>query len=1226
MRILVAVLLAAAALWGQTLPPGPVITSVSAFRLNEAPRGPAVTAGLTNIFLQVDGAGFDLGGDIFSPSQVLWISAAGTQVLTPLGVTYTQLVVEIPDDLIASPEVVQIKVRNPESTYTSVGVPFTVNPFPAVRPLPNGTVGVAYGPQNLITGGTGPFTATATNPPLPVQTPVGSAGPPYIGGTPGTAGTFPFTATIMDAWGQGLNNAQYTLTVAPAPAIAPATLPRGTVGVLYSQTVSASGGNTPYTWSVATGTLPPGVNFTNGAFTGTPTTAGTYTVTVRMGEAAGGFATQTFTIAVDNPLLLVTTTLPNGYAGASYTGGQLQATGGLPPYAWSLSGSLPAGLSLNSTAGAITGTPSAAGTSNFTVTVGDSAGRSVSRALSIAVTAFTILTPSPLASAIAGVGYSQTFAATGAPAPYTWAITAGNTPPGLSMSAAGVLSGIPTTPGTYNFTVRASTTTAVAAPVTTTSNFTLVVNPTNLTLSGILPAGWSGEGYSGQLSASGATPPYTFSVISGALPPGLALNSSTGAVSGSPQRAGSFPFTAQVADSSGQSVSLQLTINIQRRVPPLVITTASLPNAVLEAAYGAGIEADGGEPPYTWRIAGLPPGLTAGASGMIAGAPTKIGTYTVTAEVADSGGQTARKSFTLIVEPAPLVITTGSPLPDGEKGQSYSASFAAKGGVLPYVWAASGGSLPPGLALSRAGSLTGTLVAEGVFDFTVQVTDSNQKVATRNFRITVRNEALKITTASPLPKGSVGVPYSAGFAATGGTKPYQWSASGLPAGLSLDGAGNLTGTPTAKGATTFTVQVTDTAGAKDSKAFELTIDPEPLRITTASIADGRVGESYAQSFSAEGGTPPYRWDAVAGWAGPGLSLSSDGALTGAPGEEGKFTVVVQVTDAAQVKATRSFTFNIAAPTLTITTASPLPAGMVGAPYSQGFSAAGNVGAVTWSADAPAGLGMSGATLTGTPTASGTFTFTVRASDAAGRTAQKTFSLTIGLPALPAPSFTGLPDISEPGRQPAFQLGLTGSYPVAITGRLTLTFTPLSGAGDPAVQFSTGGTVIEFTIPAGANLATFPVPNPAIQTGTVAGTITLTATFSAGGQDITPAPPPVRAIRINPAPPVITEVRITRTATGFDVQVTGYATNREVLRGLFRFNASASGGLGTTEQTVTVDSTFNRWYQDAASRPFGSRFTFVQPFTVQGDTAAVASVTVTLSNSVGNSNAMTANVP
>jgi hypothetical protein len=236
-------------------------------------------------------------------------------------------------------------------------------------------------------------------------------------------------------------------------------------------------------------------------------------------------------------------------------------------------------------------------------------------------------------------------------------------------------------------------------------------------------------------------------------------------------------------------------------------------------------------------------------------------------------GRTQRLSGTLI-------ITTASPLPDGEQGQSYSASFAAKGGVSPYVWAASGGSLPPGLSFSSSGALAGTLVAEGVFDFSIQVTDTTRKVATKNFRITVGAQALKITTGSPLPKGNAGASYSAAFAATGGTKPYQRSASGLPAGLTLDGGGNLSGTPTAKGTTTFTVQATDSKGAKDSKAFELTIDAEPLRITTTSIANGMAGETYSQSFAAEGGTPPYRWDAVAGWPGPGLSPSTGGALTG----------------------------------------------------------------------------------------------------------------------------------------------------------------------------------------------------------------------------------------------------------------------------------------------------------------------------------------------------------
>lgn len=1218
-----ALLFLPAALWAQPVPP-PVISSIGVYQSEGPVLPPVVTAGATGVNLEITGTGFS------EVVEVLWTSsnpAIGTQILPLLFVDGTLLGAEIPDALIAAADAVQIRVRNPDSQVSGPAA-FTVNPPPTPLALPNGTVGVPYGPRNLVTGGTPPFTFEAFTPPLPVQAPVAVAGPPYISGTPAAAGDFTFNFILTDAWGIGFSNGiPYRLQIAPAPALAPATLQRGMVGAAYSQSVAggASGGNQPYTWSITGGALPPGVGFAAGTFAGTPTGAGVYSATVRLGEAAGGFATQTFTIVVDEALQITTAALPSGVAGAPYSV-QVQATGGLAPHTWALGGNLPAGLSLNPSTGAITGQPASAGTSSFTLTVTDAAGRSVQRAFSITVTAFVITTASPLPTGTAGVSYSQTFAATGAPAPYSWAVTAGALPPGLALSAAGVLSGTPSTPGTFNFTVRASSTAPTGAPLTASSDFTMAVNPTNLTLTAELPFGWSGEPYSGRLSATGATPPYTFSIVSGALPDGLFLNAATGVISGSAQSPGPFTFTARVADSSGQSVSQAFRITIERRIAPLVITTLSLPNGVVGTPYGAGVSATGGEGAHTWSIGGLPPGLRANSEGEISGTPTAHGTYTVTAQVSDEGGRTARASFTLIIEPAPLVITTGSPLPDGEVGQEYSASFAATGGVLPYSFAVSGGSTPPGLRFS-GGALSGTPAAEGVFDFTIQVMDTTKKVATKLFRLTVRVPALQITTASPLPNGTVGTPYSAGFSATGGTRPYRWTASGLPAGLSLSAAGALNGTPSEKGAHTFTVEVADNTGAKASKAFELTIDPEPLRITTASLANGIAGESYSQSFAAAGGTPPYRWAVAAGWAGPGLSLSGDGTLAGTPSEPGSFTVVVEATDAGGARATRSFTFTIDVPALVITTASPLPAALCGRAYEQGFAVAGAMGEVTWSADAPPGLSMSGGgTMTGTPSSPGSFTFTVRAVDAAGRTAQKSFALTVDLPALPAPSFTGLPDLSDPARQPAFQLGLTGSYPVPITGRLTLAFTPLAGAGDPAVQFSTGGTTVDFTIPAGASLAAFPVPNPAIQTGTVAGTITITAAFSAEGRDITPSPAPQRIIRINPGPPVITEVRVTRTAAGFDVQVTGYATNREVLRGLFRFTAGASGGLGTAEQTVTVDTLFNRWYQDAASRTHGSRFTFVQPFTLQGDPGAVASVTVTLANSAGNSNAVTANVP
>ena len=191
--------------------------------------------------------------------------------------------------------------------------------------------------------------------------------------------------------------------------------------------------------------------------------------------------------------------------------------------------------------------------------------------------------------------------------------------------------------------------------------------------------------------------------------------------------------------------------------------------------------------------------------------------------------------------------------------------------------------------------------------------------------------------------------------------------------------------------------------------------------------------------------------------------------------------------------------------------------------------------------------------------------------------------------------------------------------------MTLSFAPDVGGDDPAVQFSSGGRTVSMTIPAGANLATFPVPNLGLQTGTVAGVITLTVTLQAAGSDITPTPTPVRVIRVSKAAPTVSAVRASRTANGFDVQVTGFCTAREVTQAIFHFNAAPGATLQTTDITVPVESLFTAWFTSAASSPFGSLFMFTQPFSLQGTAGDVVSVTVTLVNRLGNSNAVTANL-
>jgi len=180
----------------------------------------------------------------------------------------------------------------------------------------------------------------------------------------------------------------------PDLAITTSSLPGGTVGVSYSTTLAASGGVTPYLWSIAAGGLPPGLslNSQTGAISGAPSSAGTFTFTAQVSDAQSppDSATKSLSITVSQPapLNITTTSLPNGRRNRAYSQ-TLQATGGVKPYAWSLaSGSLPPGLALNASTGAITGKPTTLGTYNFTVRVRDSQPTPASdtQALSVTIT------------------------------------------------------------------------------------------------------------------------------------------------------------------------------------------------------------------------------------------------------------------------------------------------------------------------------------------------------------------------------------------------------------------------------------------------------------------------------------------------------------------------------------------------------------------------------------------------------------------------------------------------------------------------------------------------------------------------------------------------------------------------------------------------------------------------------------------------------------------------
>jgi CSLREA domain-containing protein len=252
--------------------------------------------------------------------------------------------------------------------------------------LPSPAVDVAYSQTLTASGGSGTYTYALTSGSLPAGLMLSPSG--VISGTPTATTLFSFTVTATDSNHSSLTGSQaYTLNAAaPTIALTPATLPLPTVGVAYSQTLSASGGIAPYTYSISAGALPSGLTLSaTGVISGTATASRTFNFTVTAKDSDNFTATQAYSFTIAAPTIALTpVTLPPPTVGVAYSQ-TLSASGGIAPYTYSISaGALPAGLTL-STTGVISGTATSAGTFNFAVTAKDSGGFTATRAYSIAV-------------------------------------------------------------------------------------------------------------------------------------------------------------------------------------------------------------------------------------------------------------------------------------------------------------------------------------------------------------------------------------------------------------------------------------------------------------------------------------------------------------------------------------------------------------------------------------------------------------------------------------------------------------------------------------------------------------------------------------------------------------------------------------------------------------------------------------------------------------------------
>jgi hypothetical protein len=192
--------------------------------------------------------------------------------------------------------------------------------------------------------------------------------------------------------------------------------------------------------------------------------------------------------------------------------------------------------------------------------------------------------------------------------------------------------------------------------------------------------------------------------------------------------------------------------------------------------------------------------------------------------------------------------------------------------------------------------------------------------------------------------------------------------------------------------------------------------------------------------------------------------------------------------------------------------------------------------------------------------------------------------------------------------------------VQLTGQIVASFAADADVAvdDAAIQFPTGGRTVNFTIPAGSTTAVFSTSQMALQTGTVAGTITLNLSLQSAKGEVTEDA--TRTLHVLRTAPVIRGLQVVRTSGGFEIRLTAYSTPRQVTQAVVQLTPTPGSNLQTTQLNIPLTDLAAAWYKSSASTAFGSQFALVLPFTIQGD-AGIDSVSVSLVNSQGSSSAV-----
>ncbi len=529
------------------------------------------------------------------------------------------------------------------------------------------------------------------------------------------------------------------------------------------------------------------------------------------------------------------------------------------------------------------------------------------------------------------------------------------------------------------------------------------------------------------------------------------------------------------------------------------------------------LTAFGGTEPYTWSIepgGTVPPGLTF-ENGTFEGTPQQFGKYSLVVEVEDdSKPNPLPPQYLSITFNVVSGLNLLNSLPNGVVGTNYPGSLVplTTGGLPPYTWTLTKGTLPPGLQLIQTtGAITGTPTTQGSYPFTITVSDSEDPQATfqQSFNLVIGGQ-LELTTPSPLtPNAAVGQPYSVQLAASGGTAPYFYSfvtnAGSVPPGLTLSSSGLLSGTPTqyttaAGGYNNFFVMVSDSSNPPLSSPFGLAIQvqstlqivPPTLGDGDPGLPDGTVGVLTSVPLMATGGVPPYKWSVSSTpSANLDLAIVDGNVLQYFPTAALYYMVTLTVADSEQFPPTPQLnvplmTLPLALPTTTTLTSSNTTAGT-----GESVTLTANVTQSAGSIPTGQVLFAYGTTTLGTVTL-----------DANGNaTLQTSFSATgvYNITASYSGNGTDAPSVSNSLTETVVTPGITAAVnPTSLSiqpgssGQLVITITPIGGYTG-TIDFSCG------TLPAHVSCAFAPPTLTLSGAGPFTDTLTVSTNAAATAQ-------------------------------------------------------------------------------------------------------------------------------